>query len=378
MNNNKRVFVDIHVIQSLPPSCVNRDDTGRPKTAVYGGVRRARVSSQAWKRAMRTMFEEKFDERELGERTKRITEKVAEQIQLLKSDYEQEDAMRLAEKILKRAGLKPKEAKTLFYMSYKQAENLAKMALITPLPSKIEVQEALNAGKGVELSFFGRMVAEEPDLNTEASVQVAHAISTHRVDNEFDYFVAIDDRKLKEKQTGAGMVDTTEFNSSTVYRYATVAVHELERNLDNTNAVAKAVKEFVRAFVCSMPTGKQNAFANHTLPYLAMVVLSQTQPVNLVGAFEEPVKLKAGDGGYQRKSAEILAKHMRIINDKYFSEETTRSKNIYLMALDDDVAELFMTAQGTESEKINLNLSELLDKTEASVDSFLRKDAVQA
>ena len=51
-----RLFVDIHAIQSLPPSNVNRDDTGSPKTAIYGGVRRSRVSSQSWKRAIRQYF----------------------------------------------------------------------------------------------------------------------------------------------------------------------------------------------------------------------------------------------------------------------------------------------------------------------------------
>ncbi|MGI6169957.1 MAG: type I-E CRISPR-associated protein Cas7/Cse4/CasC, partial [Christensenellales bacterium] len=245
------VFVDIHVIHSLPPNCVNRDDTGSPKTAIYGGVRRARVSSQAWKHAMREMFKEYFDESELSERTKKIVEKVADQICNL-ANMGQEEAMILAEKIINQAGVSTKdaEAKALFFMSSKQAENLAHMALMDPLPVKKEVQKALNADKGIDISLFGRMVADDPALNTDASAQVAHAISTHKVENEYDYYTAMDDRS-PEDQAGAGMIGTIEFNSSTVYRYATVAVHDLKKNLGDTDAATKAVREFVRAFVCS-------------------------------------------------------------------------------------------------------------------------------
>ncbi|MDD2234937.1 MAG: type I-E CRISPR-associated protein Cas7/Cse4/CasC, partial [Desulfitobacteriaceae bacterium] len=287
MNNCKnRVFIDIHVIQSLPPSCINRDDTGSPKTAIYGGVRRARVSSQSWKHAMREIFKEYFNENELSERTKKIVDKVADQVCKLRN-ISKEEAMTLAEKIINQAGINTKdsEAKALFFMSNKQAENLAHMALMNPLPGKKEVQEALNAGKGVDISLFGRMVADDPSLNTDASAQVAHAISTHKVENEYDYYTAIDDR-TPEDQAGAGMIGTIEFNSSTLYRYATVAVHDLKKNLDDSKVTAKAVKEFLRTFVCSMPTGKQNTFANGTPPYAVMVALRQDQPINLVGAFE--------------------------------------------------------------------------------------------
>ncbi|NLA12113.1 MAG: type I-E CRISPR-associated protein Cas7/Cse4/CasC, partial [Firmicutes bacterium] len=130
-----RVFVDIHVIQSLPPSCVNRDDTGSPKTALYGGVRRARVSSQAWKRAVRVMFRDYFSEEELSERTKKIVDKVAGQIRAI-SDTGEDEAMDLAQKIINNAGVSTKdlEAKALFFMSNKQAENMARLALSEPIP----------------------------------------------------------------------------------------------------------------------------------------------------------------------------------------------------------------------------------------------------
>jgi CRISPR system Cascade subunit CasC len=67
-----RIFLDVHALQTVPPSNLNRDDTGAPKTALYGGVPRARVSSQAWKRATRTYFadEHLLEPSELGVRTK--------------------------------------------------------------------------------------------------------------------------------------------------------------------------------------------------------------------------------------------------------------------------------------------------------------------
>lgn len=361
-NRKNRVFVDIHVIQSLPPSCVNRDDTGSPKTAVYGGVRRARVSSQSWKHAMREMFKEYFSESELSERTKKIVEKVADQIRSLRNIIK-EDAMSLAEKIINQAGVSTKdsEAKALFFMSSKQAENMARMAVMDPLPGKKEVQAALNAGKGIDIALFGRMVADDPALNTDASAQVAHAISTHKVENEYDYFTAIDDR-TPEDQAGAGMIGTIEFNSSTLYRYATVAAHDLKNNLGDANAVAKAVKEFIRAFICSMPTGKLNTFANGTPPYAVMVAFRRDQPVNLVGAFETPVK--AGEGGYQGKSAKALADYAEIVYSSFFNEPK----------------KTLITTIGNELSGLGeaLELSELLKKTEQVVDSLLQEDGVQA
>jgi CRISPR system Cascade subunit CasC len=361
-NQKNRVYIDVHVIQSLPPSCVNRDDTGSPKTAVYGGVRRARVSSQAWKHAMREMFNHYFNESELSERTKKIIEKVAEQICNLHNTNKVE-AMQLAEKIINLAGVSTKdsEAKALFFMSNRQAKNLAIMAVMDPLPGKKEVQEALNAGNGVDISLFGRMVADDPALNTDASAQVAHAISTHRVENEYDYYTAMDDRS-PEDQAGAGMIGTIEFNSSTLYRYATVAAHELQKNLGDVNAATKAVKEFIRAFVCSMPTGKQNTFANGTPPYAVMVAIRRDQPVNLVGAFETPVK--PGEGGYQAKSTEMLAKYAQTVYEQYFDQP----ERVFVTAIDDELAEL----------GDSLNFSELLKRTEEYVRILLQKDEIPA
>jgi CRISPR system Cascade subunit CasC len=312
----EKTFVDFHVIQTVPPSCVNRDDTGSPKTAVYGGVRRARVSSQSWKRAMRMMFRENFDESQLGVRTKKIIDLVAQYIRVQDDSKTEEEALSLAEKVISIAGVstKDKAAKALFFMSTKQAQNLAELILRKEKLDKKDAQLALNKNHGIDVALFGRMVADEPALNTDASSQVAHSISTHRVDNEYDYYTAMDDM-TPEDSAGAGMIGTVEFNSATLYRYATVAAHELFKQLsEDPKALARTIKEFARAFVTSMPTGKQNTFANRTLPDAVMVSIRKDQPLNLVGAFEEPVQ---NEGGFVNKSVSKLAAYAMNIYDSF-------------------------------------------------------------
>lgn len=144
-----------------------------------------------------------------------------------------------------------------------------------------------------EYALFGRMLADAPDLNTDASAQVAHAISVNKVSQEYDYFTAVDDCSA-EDNAGAAMLDTIGFNSSTLYRYATVCLPSLEEQLGDAEAVAEGVRAFLKAFVESMPTGKQNTFANRTLPSAVLVALRNDQPINGISAFESPVSPKEG------------------------------------------------------------------------------------
>ncbi len=302
MSREGRLYVDVHVIQTLPPSCVNRDDTGSPKTAVYGGAIRARVSSQAWKKAVRDMFRDLFEDEDLGKRTKRVVTMVAEKIQNL---GETDDTEKMAEKALENAGLKTKNGQTdaLFFMSEAQAEALAELAVKREKDKKL-YKAALKDKPSVDMAMFGRMVASDPSLNYDAAVQVAHSISTHAVHNEYDYFTAVDDLS-PEDNAGAGHLGTVEFNSATMYRYATIGVCELKKNLGESTA--KAVKNFVKAFVLSMPTGKQNTFANRTVPDLVYVTIRSDQPVNLVGAFEKPIRTR--EEGYTDASEKALAEY---------------------------------------------------------------------
>ena len=146
------------------------------------------------------------------------------------------------------------------------------------------------------------MVADDPGLNFDAAAQVAHAISTHAIENEFDYFTAVDDC-APEDNAGAGHLGTVEFNSSTLYRYATVNVEDLKKMLGE--ATPEAVRDFAEAFIRSMPTGKQNTFANWTRPDVVYVAVRRDQPINMAGAFEKPVC--AGNEGYVANSAKALA-----------------------------------------------------------------------
>lgn len=306
MDSKKRIYLDIHILQTVPPSCVNRDDTGSPKTARYGGVTRARVSSQAWKRAVRLMFRDMFPEDEIGVRTKQVIELVKEHITALKPDADEPE--KLARKTLSNAIKKFDEnisdIDTLFFLSLAQASALAELAVAGEKDKKA-YKQALKDNPSVDIALFGRMVASDPSLNYDAAAQVAHAISTHEVRNEFDYFTAMDDL-APEDNAGAAHLDTTEFNSCTMYRYATAGIHELAGHLGAEEAVRAAVN-FVRAFCLSIPTGKQNSFANRTAPEAAYVTIRGDQPVNLAGAFERPVR--SFSGGYEEPSEEALASY---------------------------------------------------------------------
>lgn len=305
------MYVDFHVLQTVPPSCVNRDDTGSPKTAIYGGAVRARVSSQAWKHAMRTEFRNLFAAEELGKRTKDIVTMVAEEICVLDSTIDEKKAEKKASDALKAAGISLKakgdeieKADALFFMSTRQAKEVARLACEDSKDKEV-LKNAMKENPSVDIALFGRMAASDPTLNYDAASQVAHAISTHAVQNEYDYFTAVDDMQ-KEDNAGAGHLGTVEFNSSTLYRYANVNVSELVKTLGETSDVASVVRKFAEAFIRSMPTGKENTFANRTFPDAVYVTIRRDQPVNLCGAFEKPVR---SNGGYAEESEKRLAEY---------------------------------------------------------------------
>ena len=301
---NKRLYVDFHILQTVPPSCINRDDTGSPKTAVYGGVLRARVSSQAWKHAMRAAFAENA-QLDVGKRTKKAAELVKEQILVL--DPEQKKADKMAKEALKYVGIKSDDKKgtdALIFISSAQAKALAEL-VVGGCTKDEEYEEALIENPSADMVLFGRMVAQKASLKYDAAAQVAHSISTHAVQNEYDYFTAADDCQA-EDNAGAGHLGTVEYNSSTLYRYATVNVMELAGQLGAAQT-AETVRAFGEAFLFSMPTGKQNTFANRTLPDAVYVTLREDQPVNLCGAFERAVPRSVQ--GYAAPSKAALAQY---------------------------------------------------------------------
>ena len=341
-------YVDIHVIQNLPPSCVNRDDSGSPKSAIYGGVRRLRVSSQSWKRAARLYFNDLLDASDVGVRTKRVVELLASRIAEEAPDLT-ENALSLAEGAFKAAKIKlspprgkknaPQESGYLLFLSTSQIARLAELAIASAhsgeaLDAKT-VKKIVKEAHAVDIALFGRMVADDTDLNVDAACQVAHAISTHAAENEYDFFTAVDDEKSRseEEDAGAGMMGTVEFSSATMYRYATINVDLLRHNLGDSEATLKALEVFIRGFCLSMPTGKQNTFANRTVPESIVVTVREDQPVSLVGAFEEAVPAE-GTHGYVDRSVKALARHAATIENNY---SLTPLRSLVVALTDNDV-----------------------------------------
>lgn len=326
-------YIDVHALHTLPPSNINRDDTGAPKTATFGGVVRQRVSSQAWKRAIRRDFPDHLDTSKLGIRTKRVADRVIARVQELSPDTGEDAAKQAVIAAFTTAGIKLTEPKAkkgqeapahgpetgyLLFLSNRQIQKFAE-AVVAAGGAKLakkDIAKILDQGHSVDIALFGRMVAEVPDYNVDAAVQVAHAIGVHASEPEFDYFTAVDDAVAEAEETGAGMIGTVEMMSSTLYRYATVNMAGLKDNLGDAAAAVEAALAFVRGFVLSMPTGKQNTFANRTLPDVVVVTVRDDRPVSYVNAFETPVETGL-DRGRRFEAARRMAQEAESVETAY-------------------------------------------------------------
>ncbi|WP_327389399.1 type I-E CRISPR-associated protein Cas7/Cse4/CasC [Streptomyces microflavus] len=397
-----RIYIDVHALQTVPPSNLNRDDTGAPKSAVYGGVPRARVSSQAWKRATRAYFSDEhlLEPSELGVRTKKVAEVLAERISALDPAIERADALQTAAVVIENAtGSKievpkrnadaakdseeqpPPQSKYLMFLSARQLDSLAALAVegapdikgyFKDKAHKARAKEIADTRHSVDIALFGRMVADSADINVDAAVQVAHAISVHRVENESDYYTAVDDRNT-DAEPGAGMIGTVDFNSATLYRYAALGVHQLADNLGQglredepvTTPVRRAVEAFVHGFVASLPTGKINTFGHHTLPDAVIVKLRTTRPISFVAAFEEPVRADQTSGHVKEASAR-LAEYIPDIERAYGDEESTLT---WVLRVGPNTAKL--TGIGEEA----TNLTALVSHVGQAVADHLEKPA---
>ncbi|WEV36923.1 type I-E CRISPR-associated protein Cas7/Cse4/CasC [Lactobacillus sp. ESL0677] len=365
---NKNLYLDLNVLQTVPSSNINRDDTGAPKTALYGGVKRARVSSQSWKKAMRDYFRD--ENIESGIRTKKVADLFEKKLKELDNSLDDVSAVNKAKKFLF-AVINPskytKEIKkknpnfelpdALLFISPGQIDKLADYALnhdkLDDKNVKKEIKQILKKDNSLDLALFGRMVATNPELNVDASAQVAHAISTHEIVPEHDYFTALDDLQ-SDDANGAAMLGTIEYDSATLYRYANINVKDLAKNLGNRDAI-QSIIAFIKAFTLSMPTGKQNTFANKTLPNYIMVTLRPDTPVNLVSAFEEPVVTK---GGFVKSSIQKL-------------EDEYQSTNIML---EDPLLNVVLSRDGSgQLEKVT-KLSDLLDRVSAALTKVMQDE----
>ncbi|MEM9773185.1 MAG: type I-E CRISPR-associated protein Cas7/Cse4/CasC [Chloroflexota bacterium] len=308
-------FIELHLIQNFSPSNLNRDDTGSPKDCEFGGYRRARISSQALKRAIRNhpRFEALTDV-DNGTRSKKLTEPI---IKALVEQYGRDPE--LAETVAihfvssyaaKMDSKKPDHTSVLIFYTASEVEKIvAKLQenwdavidkndgkkLIGSLANDL-VKQTKDRTSAPDVALFGRMLASTPELNIDAASQVSHAISTHRVAMEMDYYTAVDELN-KNDEAGAGMVGFTGFNSACFYRYARIDFNLLNENLDSRELAQRTVHAFLRSAIDAIPTGKQNAFAAQNPTSFALAVVRQDgMSWNLANSFETPIKANKGKG----------------------------------------------------------------------------------
>ena len=342
-----KTFVEIHVLQNFAPSNLNRDDTGAPKDAFFGGTRRARISSQCLKRSVRQYFSGLIERDSLASsdvafRTKRIMEPLTKS--LVEKGRAKDEAAQKAHLALAAIGLAVKEdgkSEYLLFLGQREISHIAGIihekwdSIIAPdavavegnKPGKAKKQAAQSAdpelkkalenvfdgGKAVDVALFGRMLADMPKKNQYAACQVAHAISTHAVDREFDFYTAVDDLK-PEDTAGADMMGTVEFNSACFYRYAVVDWEKLVENLqDDRELASKGLRAFLESFVIAEPTGKQNTFAAHNPPeFVTVSVRRNSAPRSLANAFETAVRVKKNESLTKESSIRLSAKSVAL------------------------------------------------------------------
>lgn len=319
-------FVEIHLIQNFAPSCLNRDDTGAPKDAMFGGSRRSRISSQCIKRAIRETFSaaDLLKPEELAIRTRNIVaileQKLADQ-GIADATAAIENALATVELKVKARSERSSHTEYLLFLSNNAIDELAGVIIshLDALQSgkgdravKRDIDACIGSASAIDLALFGRMLADRKELNVDAAAQVAHAISTHRVDRESDFFTAVDDwtKDKNDEEADAGMLGTVEFNSSCQYRYAVVNLDKLIENLDGDAELAlRGLEAFLRASVLAIPTGRQNTFAAHNLPSFVGIAIHNSQPISLANAFEKAVWAGENKSGLAAASVARLQSH---------------------------------------------------------------------
>jgi len=367
------MFIELHLLQNFAPSCLNRDDTNSPKDCEFGGARRARISSQCIKRAIRTQFKENLllPSGNLAHRTKGLVKLLSDMLK--ERDKDPDQAQMVAEAAARGCGLDLKEGKTEYLILLGQQEVTAlaqacevhwdelleidfsqpddapgdaaakgrkskKKAAKGAVPDEVkkELARVLDGGKAVDLALFGRMVADLPQKNIDAACQVAHALSTNQVSVEFDFYTAVDDLSPKE-ETGAGMMGTVEFNSACFYRYANIDFGQLTRNLgDDVELAQKTVEAFLRAAVAAIPTGKQNSMAAQNPPSLVFAVVRDRGLWSLANAFVNPIRTTR-EGGLVQKSITALEDYWTKLAAAY-GEEGIQTKPV--LAVDGNLNKL--------------------------------------
>ncbi|WP_127354016.1 type I-E CRISPR-associated protein Cas7/Cse4/CasC [Actinacidiphila soli] len=322
-----RRFICIHVLQSVPYSNLNRDDTNSVKTVQYGDRERTRVSSQCWKRAVRRYFQHTIGQQAL--RTRRIGEAVEKTLREHR-EWPADLARRAGQRIAAGSSIKADppsnddpawSTNAMVYIPATAVDELADIADAhreqleaakdmkkggkSILPTQ-DIDQILRSRNGV-INLFGRMLAEIDDAGVDGAVQVAHALTTHGTDVEIDYFAAVDDiTDAWNDTTGSAHMGSTEYSAGVFYRYATIDLDDLLRNIGGDLASARELTAaFIEAFVLSLPEAKKTATAPHTIPDLVHLTVRSDRPLSYAAAFEQPVTADRA-GGFAAPSRQAL------------------------------------------------------------------------
>jgi CRISPR system Cascade subunit CasC len=316
-------LIELHILQSFPVTCLNRDDLGAPKSARFGGVERARVSSQCWKRAIREFAHDANPEIFAGVRTKILGPSILKVLKELGVEDE-----RLANAIkeiilhaLKKDDKKDDMVKTLLFISPETLKNIIKPLVVND-DLKIkddEVEAILSTSKkdadkakkaidkrlkailkglgekvddAADIALFGRMVADDANQTVEGAALFSHALSTHAVRSELDFFTAVDDEKenKNEDDAGAAQLGTIEYNSACYYRYVGINLDLLKQsNFFNPDQLKTILEIFIRASILANPNARKNSMFGQSLPSYVLAVKRTGQPLSLANAFEKAV-----------------------------------------------------------------------------------------
>ena len=297
-------FIQLHLLTSYPPSNLNRDDLGRPKTAIMGGKTRLRVSSQSLKRAWRTsdLFAEAL-KGHIGTRTKTMGVEVYNALKAkgVAEGNAKTWARQVAEvfgKAKKANAAKPLEELEIEQLAHFSPEEKSaifaladKLAASNTAPSADDLKLLQKNHSAADIAMFGRMLASSPAFNTEAAVQVAHAVTVHDVAVEDDYFTAVDDLNNDKGDLGAAHIGETEFGAGVFYLYLCINRELLKENLGGDEALTgKALEALIHAVTKVSPTGMQNSFASRAYASYVLAEKGDQQPRSLVQAFLKPVK----------------------------------------------------------------------------------------
>ena len=322
-------YLNIHVLISHSPSCLNRDDMNMQKSAIFGGKRRVRVSSQSLKRAIRTSDYYRAHIGEPSIRTRELTDLKDKAVNALSDAFDQDTVITAIEWIAGKEGIASDAVQASAMAPWAiseikavcqeivdgRAAGLEEEKLKKQIKKGNKLQGALD--QGVDIALSGRMATSGLMTTVDGAMAVAHAFTTHPVDADIDWFAAVDDLVVDEGETGAGHLDTQEFSSGVFYRYASLNIPQLQKNLGNCgrNRALEIARHLVYMFATVVPSAKQQTFAAHNMADTVLLCLSD-QPLSLANAFETPVSAD-GAGGFRLPSTRNLIEHHQKLQSAY-------------------------------------------------------------